>query len=170
MRPATAAPDPYFYSLYDDQSSPAQPCPSCRPGLQPILKQAYKAAPNNLPYTADRPVCCSGPLPCVGQVNRIRFQGCPVAYATGPDVECEVNPIPDRYKIGDLNPLIYERSRMQGQIWNPYRHMHARVAWMQTIAHDLNKSRDPNTRPIAKLEDAFCVRKKQQGPPAFVSF
>ncbi len=141
-------------------------------GLAQAGTQAYQDTTAQTPVTAFDIQCCPNPPPCQEEIAwRARFKGCPPTYfADQPQLQCEVTPLGDRYWVADINPLLYERSIAQQAEPNPYSHMQARQLWMQFLMHDLVQVRDPYTRPISGLDQAYCSQLKTQGPPRFTQF
>jgi hypothetical protein len=100
------------------------------------------------------------------------YINCPVTYTAPPPApnNCpNINPLPDRYKVASLNPLIQEVSQRYGQIADPYdpRYFHGRTSLAQLLWLDLkngsggnNRSKDRYTRFIPRPQDAFCNQQK----------
>jgi len=97
------------------------------------------------------------------------FPGCQTTYWPNKE-EVRVAPRQNRVYVADLNPLIYQRSVVNGQIWNPYEHMQARQKFIQFICTDPNKRTDPYTQPIQQPSDTYTARVKDVGYPEYTSF
>jgi hypothetical protein len=73
------------------------------------------------------------------------FAGCQSVHA--PESR-EINPIPSRYRVADLNPLYSERSMMAGREWNPYKHFDSRQLFAQFLWKDVRSNGDPYSKPV----------------------
>lgn len=140
--------------------------------MQTGIQDAQKASQTQSASSQPEPQCCPFPPQCGDRVLwRARFADCPTTFATGPEYRCEVNPIPPRYSVADLNPLIWERNLRIADEWNPYEHFDARQKWVQFMYADMTgRSNDPYTRPISSVGDTYCNQVRQHGTPAYVNF
>lgn len=106
------------------------------------------------------------------------FVNCPVQMTMQPNDCPHINPLPDRYKIASLDPLIQYYSQLHGQIANPYekKYFYGRTSLAQMQWNDIknssnnNRSKERYQRHISRPEDAFCVQQKLADGkvPAFV--
>lgn len=141
-------------------------------GLKRIGNQAYFDTQAQIPVTALDLQCCPNPAPCQEQISwRNTWKGCPYTYfADRPAQQCEVNPYGDRYWVADLDPVKYEMSIAMAAEQNPYNFLNARQALMQFLMKDVVQQKDPYTRPIADLDNSYCMKLKTQGPPRYTTF
>lgn len=117
--------------------------------------------------------CCPHPGHCENEIFwRASYKGCPTTYIdeTVGYKQVEVAPLGDRYWLGDLDSLKYERSIMNAAEPNPYQYMNSRQMLMQFLMKDLTNLTDPQTRPIVSLDDSFSAKFLSGGPPKFTVF
>jgi len=142
--------------------------------LKDVMNSAYANSVSQTPVTGfDLQCCANNPAPCAEEVAwRARFKGCPTTYSDGSIQKCEVAELGPRYWLGDLNPLLYERSLMQEAEPNPYQFMQGRQLWMQFLMSDLvgNNIKDPYTRRISDFSQGYCAKLQTQGQPAYTDF
>lgn len=100
------------------------------------------------------------------------YINCPPTYTPAAPGCPNVNPLPDRYKVASLNPLIQEVSQRYGQIADLYdpRYFYGRTSLAQLLWLDLkngsngnNRSKDRYMKFIGRPEDAFCNQVKVNG-------
>ncbi len=75
------------------------------------------------------------------------FQNCPSKFFPLPQ-NCEIRPYPPKYRVYDLNELIFERSRTINSNWNPYHFWNNQQGMYQFLANDLRLNNDPNLKPM----------------------
>jgi len=148
-----------------------RPTPPCQQ-LSSVIEQAYQTTMNNMPFTALDQPCCPTPSNCAEDVQwKAQFKHCPTTSVNTPAMTCAVAPKGDRYFVADLNPLLFERSLMDGAMWNPYKHFDNRQMLAQFLWSDIRPSgKDPYSKRISNLDDNFCIKQAKQGPPQYVSF
>jgi hypothetical protein len=135
--------------------------------------QAYADTMNEMQKNTNavKTPCCPVPPPCEEKVVwQARFKGCGPSWSTSKGVSCQVAPLGDRYWVADLNPLMYQRGILTGEIWNPYQHFNARQMHTQFLTTDFPKNRDPYTRPIQNLDQTYCAQMAKNGPPEYTRF
>jgi len=140
--------------------------------LQKIGNRAYYDTQKQTPVTALDLKCCPNPPMCKEEVAwRAAYKGCPYTYVRDqPTAQCEVAPLGDRYWVGDLNPLLYERRIMQAADQNPYNFMQARQMLTQFLMKDVVEVKDRYTRQISDLDKSYCMQLNTQGPPTYTTF
>ncbi len=86
---------------------------------------------------------------------------------------CYVNPIQDRYKVADLNPLLQNRMMIQGQEWSYYdpRWWSGRQMLARDMMIGINRNNEQYTKIISSPEYSWCnTVAKNGGQPGFVDF
>lgn len=132
-----------------------------------VLAQQPPASTN---IGAFKKPCCDYQQPCTEQVAwQFTYPGCPYKYYDA-NPPIEIAPIGDRYRIADLNPLLYERRMMDGAEPDPYQYMNAYQGLVQFLNKDVVDRKDPYTRPITSFEESFIHKFKRDGPPQFTNF
>lgn len=140
------------------------PGPSCQNDqwLEKVGTQAYQgsletASPELLPST-----CSTAPSLCPLDTHwQAQFKNCPATWIEAPS--CKIYERDDRLWHKDLNPLIQERAMLAGEIWDPYKHFHARQMFAQMLTKDLVHRKDSYMRPISDLQDSYCFNKTKKG-------
>ena len=119
-----------------------------------------------------------GSCPCPQSVAwQFAYRNCAPSFFPLPQ-NCEIRPYPDRYRVYDLNPLIYERSRVLGSDWNPYHFWNNQQGMYQFLASNLILNNDPNLKPmnLNRPITQYCfgcpvvAGQPVQCPPRYLSF
>ena len=170
-------PDSVYAPRIVPGDGPVSPLPL---NLAQIGAAAYHDALAQTPVTAFQAPCCPNPPACGQSILwRAQFKNCPTCWigqaggqAAEGGMQTEVAPLGDRYWVADLNPLIQARGVMNGALWNPYRHWNNLPLLSQFLWADngFRATRDPNTQPVARLEDSFSFKQATQGPPLYTRF
>lgn len=141
--------------------------------LTDLMANVTEEYADEIPFTAMETPCCPNPPTCPERLWwQAQFKGCQTSYtdSDNPEIRCEVAPIPDRYKVADLNELLFERSIATAAEWNPYEHMNARQLFIQFINADMGRGGDPYSRPVKKMGESYCALQSRRGPPPYTTF